>query len=308
VEAAGPSPAVVGFFIMDEPSARDFPALGKAVAAVKKYAPGKLAYINLLPDYATIGATDRSQLGTSSYSEYLERFVAEVRPQALSYDNYMVEISVDLTNPAKAISYYRNLLEVRRVAQKHHLPCLNIVTSNQIRPYSTPPSVANLQFQAYTTLAAGYRGITWFTYYQRGYHHAPIDADGRKTQTWYWLQEINRQVATLAPVLSRLRSTGVFFTAPAPAPQLPPLPGAWVETVTCAGPLMIGEFEGPEGTPYVMVVNLSLERSTKFNLKTVRPVTSCGIVSSADGSVSPFDEKDGCWLTAGQGVLLALRP
>ena len=91
IRAAGKSPAIKGYFIIDEPGVGDFPALGKVVAAVKKYAPGKLAYINLFPDYATLGAPDMSQLGTSNYTEYLERFVAEVKPQVISYDNYMVQ-------------------------------------------------------------------------------------------------------------------------------------------------------------------------------------------------------------------------
>ena len=158
IDDAGSNPAVKGYFIMDEPGVRDFPLLARAVATVKEHAPGKLAYINLCPDYATIGAPDQSQLGTSSYTEYLERFVNEVKPQMLSYDNYMVQISQDMTNAAKAASYYRNLLEVRRVALKYDLPYLNIVCANQIRPYTTIPSPANLAFQAYTTLAAGYRG------------------------------------------------------------------------------------------------------------------------------------------------------
>ena len=37
---------------------------------------GKLAHINLYPNYATLGAPDRSQLGAPTYTEYLERFVA----------------------------------------------------------------------------------------------------------------------------------------------------------------------------------------------------------------------------------------
>ena len=64
VDQSKHSTAVMGYFITDEPGARDFPALAKAVAPVKKFAPGKLAYINLLPDYATLGAADGSQLGT----------------------------------------------------------------------------------------------------------------------------------------------------------------------------------------------------------------------------------------------------
>jgi hypothetical protein len=306
IRAAGKSPAIKGYYVMDEPGVADFPALGKAVAAVKKHAPGKLAYINLFPDYATLGALDRSQLGTSNYTEYLERFVAEVNPQVISYDNYMVPFSDDLKDAAKAASYYHNLLEVRRVAQKHQLPCLNIVSANQIRPPMPAPSPASLQFQAYTTLAAGYRGVTWYNYYGPDYKYAAIDPAGRKTLTWIYLRDVNSQIAALAPVMSRLASTGVFFSAPAPVDDLPLLPGNLVEAVTCPTPVMIGEFKHANGSAYVMIVNLSLERSAKFTLTTRQPDASIEVVSAVDGSRSAFDPKAGLWLTAGQGVLLAL--
>lgn len=306
IRAAGRSPALKGYYIMDEPGIVDFPALGRAVAAVKKYAPGKLAYINLYPDYATLGAPDMSQLGTSNYTEYLERFVAEVKPQVISYDNYMVQFSDDLKNKVKAASYYRNLLEVRRVAQEHQLPFLNIVCANQIRSHTPIPSPANLQFQAYTTLAAGYRGVTWYNYYGPGYKYTPIDPSGRKTLTWLYLRDVNSQVAALAPVMSRLTSTGVFFTTPAPVDGLPQLPGNLVEAISCATPVMVGEFRHANGQPYVMVVNLSLEQSAKFALTITHPRGAISVVSAADGSLSAFDQKNGLWLTAGQGVLLAL--
>jgi hypothetical protein len=306
VDAAGSNRAVMGYFITDEPGALDFPALAKAVAAVKKYAPGKLAYINLFPDYATLGANDISQLGTTTYHEYLERFVSEVQPQMLSYDNYMVEDSMDLENRGLAASYYRNLLEIRRVAQEHNLPYLNIVSANQLRPHTTIPSPANLAFQAFTTLAAGYRGVTWYTYYTRGYHYASIDDAGKKTQIWAYLAEVNRQMAALAPVMSRLKSTGVFFTSPGPVDGMPLLPGSLVESAACATPLMIGEFEHQDGHRYLMVVNLSLKASTKFTLKLKQAQECVQTVSTMDGSLGMFDQKNGLWLTAGQGVLLKL--
>jgi hypothetical protein len=306
IDASGSSPAIMGYFITDEPGVKDFPALAKAVAAVKKYAPGKLAYINLYPDYATLGASDRSQLGTTNYTEYLERFVNEVQPQAISYDNYKVQSSDDLKNRAAAASYYQNLLEIRRVAQEHDLPYLNIVSANQIRPHTPIPSPANLQFQAYTTLAAGYRGVTWYTYYSQGYKYASIDVSGKKSLTWAYLKEVNRQVAALAPVMSHLTSTGVFFSAPAPTDKLPLLPGNLVESVTCATPVMVGEFKHRNGQRYIMVVNLSLETSAKFTLKTAVPDETISVVSAMDRSLSPLDAKSGLWLTAGQGVLLRL--
>ena len=140
VQQCGRSETVLGYFIMDEPGASYFPALAKAVAAVKKYAPGKLAYINLYPGYATLGATNGSQLETATFSEYLERFVQEAKPQVLSYDNYKVQDSLDLTQPDRAARYFYDLLEVRRVAQKFGLPFWNIVSANQIRPHTTIPA------------------------------------------------------------------------------------------------------------------------------------------------------------------------
>jgi hypothetical protein len=308
VKLAGSNPACKGFFIMDEPSAKDFPALEKAVAAVKKYALGKLAYINLFPDYATLGAPDTSQLGASNYTEYLERFVAEVKPQLLSYDNYTVQFSDDLKKAGVAASYFRNLAEVRRVGQKHHLPCLQIVASNQLRPGHTIPSPANLRLQAYTTLAAGFRGVTWYTYYARGYKFTPIDSDGKRTLTWTSLQEVNRQVSTLAPVLGRLSSTGIYFTDPIPASGLPTLPGRVVDSLTSSAPMMLGEFRSAQGDDYFMLVNLSLERSASFSLVTKNPGDSLEEVSAVDGALRPFTPgKDKFWLTAGQGVLVRVR-
>ena len=107
--------------------------------------------------------------------------------------------------------------------------------------------------------------------------------------------------------MSRLTSTGVFFTAPAPVESLPLLPGNLVEAVTCSTPVMVGEFTHANGEAYVMVVNLSLERSARFTLKTRRQYGCIKLVSAVDGSLSAFDPKEGLWLVAGQGALLALR-
>jgi len=137
--------------------------------------------------------------------------------------------------------YYGDLLEVRRVAMKHGLPFWNIVSSNQIRRNTTIPSPANLLFQAYTTLAVGGRGVSWYTYYsgagQRGYAYAPIDKSGNKTDTWRYLQLVNRHIRTIGPMMNRLKSTGVFFTSPPPVEGLPLLPGRLLkEALSTASP------------------------------------------------------------------------
>ncbi len=306
IEEAGDSPAVLGYFIMDEPGASQFEALGKAVAAVRKYAPGKLAYINLFPGYATIGAPNLSQLETASFTEYLERYVAEVRPQMISYDNYQVQYSRDMTVTRRVASYYSDLLEVRRVAAANGLPFWNIVSSNQIRPPTSVPSPANLRLQAYTTLAAGGRGLTWYTYYSRGYGYAPVDRQGDRTNVWYHLQAVNREVGVLGPMMNQMESTGVYFTAQEGLPQLPAMPGTLVEDVDTTAPLMIGEFKHEDGRMFAMIVNLSLERSVRVTPKRGGEAIKGRVISVVDGKAREINYKFGLWLTAGEGVLIEL--
>jgi len=333
VDESGDSASVIGYFIRDEPGAREFPELAKAVAAVKKYAPGKLAYINLLPGYATLGEKNpNSQLGTDTFGEYLERFVKEVKPQLLSYDNYQVEYSMDMKEVKRAASYFRDLMEVRRVAMEHGLPYWNIVNCNEIRPHTPVPSPANLQLQAYTTLCAGFKGVTWFKYYQggnnsnaggkkpegrtkrgaattqgeNGYRVAPVMEGGERTASWIYLKMVNEQLAVLGTMMKPMKSTGVYFSAPAPAEGLAELPGKIVQEVTCDRPVMVGEFEAGDGGKFVMVVNLSLEASAKFTMKCNVSMEGMKMVSPADGRLIPMAKDGAVWLTAGQGVLLKL--
>jgi hypothetical protein len=328
IEQSGQSDAILGYYIIDEPNASHFPALGKAVAAVRKHAPGKLAYINLYPNYATVGAPDTSQLGTATYAEYLERFVGEVKPQLVSYDNYLTQVSMDMTDPARTAAYFTNLLDIRRVALDNGLPFWNIVSSNQIRPHTTVPSPANLLLQAYTTLAAGGTGVSWYKYYGDGYAYSPIDGAGTRTATWDYLQMVNRQLKVIGPIINGLTSTGVYFTADEPPGELPRLPGKVVKEVGVGTPVMVGEFHSEDGADYAMVVNLSLRESVRLFVETEKgystrqafsPASGESIALDADNSLQlnqgskrrmapgGEDYRNGLWLAAGQGVLLKLE-
>ncbi len=299
-ESTKNSPACFGYFIRDEPSASQFGYLAKIVAAIQQHAPGKLAYINLLPSYAT-----PAQLGAKNFTEYLERYVAEVKPQFLSYDNYMVEYSLDLRDRAQGSNYFRDLLEVRRVALEHDLPFWNIVTCVQIRPKTTPPSPANLLLQGWTTLAAGGHGVSWYKYQQKGYLYCPIDTEHGRTATWSYLQMVNRQLKVIGPIVSRLRSVGVYFSEPAPLDHGPSLPGKLVKKLDADQPMMVGEFASSgDAVDHVVLVNLSLERTAVVHLAVAVGGRTLEEYSPEDGHVAKCpSELD---LPAGQGVLLKL--
>lgn len=301
------SDAVIGYYIADEPGASEFSALAKAVAAVKKYAPGKIAYINLFPNYANAGDKN-TQLQAGSYEKYLERYVHIVKPQVICYDNYIILFSDNLKNLKKTKQYYRNLIDVRRVAIENNIVFWNTVPSCQIRPYSSKPSAANIRFHAYTTLAAGGRGICWYPYYSGSYEHTPIDASKNKTKTWYYLQKVNEQISMLGRKMNHLNSTGLFFSDASLIKDLPKLPGRLVKQVGSEAPVMVGEFEHYDGTKYAMIVNLSLEKTTNITLEPNSNFSKIQLIEPDEGTLKAIEMKHDIFLLPGQGRLFKLSP
>ena len=307
IRAGGKSPAIKGYFIMDEPGVKDFPALGKAVAAVKGHAPGKLAYINLFPDYATLGAPDMSQLGTSNYTEYLERFVSEVRPQVISYDNYMVQFSDDLVNteqggqllpqparsPAGGVEARPSLSEYRQCEPN---PAAN--AHSFAREFAVPSLHNTGGWVSRSDLVQLLRsGLQIHSHRSRGAEkpHLGLPA-GREFPSG----------GPRSPYESTDLDWRVFQCACAG-------PG-FATASRGAGRSRVLRHTGHGGGIQAqqrrmltsMIVNLSLEKSAKFTLTTAQPCDSIKIVSAVDGSLADFDQKNGLWLTAGQGVLLVL--
>ena len=330
VEETKDLPNVVGYNLVDEPGSYKFKALAAAVAAVKKYAPGKLAYINLFPGYAsTIGADVDSQLGTYSFEEYLERFVQEVKPQLLSYDNYMLEYSEDMRNLDRASVFFTDLFLVRKVALKYDLPFWYIGSSLCIMEQSSPPTPARYALQTYLPLAAGADGLTWFLYYPLGWSYSPIDRDGRKTLSWLYMRDVNIQARALGSYLKKFRSTDVGMDAiytQAEAPKLPQLPAKPTKVLpnlktsrsnngsfdpNDAPKVFVGEFQAREGDDLAaLVVNMDIDASVKVAFDKLEGYDKLVRVSPVDGSeevVAPGDLANGFWIIPGHGTLFVWK-
>jgi hypothetical protein len=148
VAEVGRHPALYGFYLRDEPGADLFPGLGKVASLIHELAPGKWAYINLFPNYASA-----AQLGSDNYKAHLDKFVETCHPTTLSYDHYALMDDGSLRN-----GYWQNLEQMRATGVKNHIPFWNIVLAVAHFNYREP-TAADLRFQVYTTLAYGGRGI-----------------------------------------------------------------------------------------------------------------------------------------------------
>jgi hypothetical protein len=295
VMRVGKHPAVFGYYMIDEPGALSYPQLRTWVDTYRSFAPGALIYINLFGDHAT-----PRQMGVPTYAEYLESYIQIVRPGFLSYDHYAM-----LADGTIGPGYFRNLEEIRAAALRSNLPFWNIALSTAHYNYADP-SDAGLRFQLYTTLAYGARGISYFTYYTPNignYRLGPIDQFGHKTATWDMLRNVNLQLHRIGPTYVKLRSVGVFHYPDVPEGCVSIETSRWIERVD-GGNLLVGEFEGPDGQPFAMVVNKSLRQSAEVTVQ-FREAGRIQFVSPYTGQMQNW-AADNNWLAPGQGVLLCL--
>ncbi len=289
-------PAVFGYYLRDEPNASLFPSLGRWVAAFRKLAPTTPGYINLFPNYAS-----PAQLGTQTYEEHLERYLTLVRPAVLCYDHYALMEDGTLRD-----GYFQNLEAVRAAALKHNVPFWNVVLANAHFTYAEP-SPAGLRFQAFTTLAYGARGIAYFTYFAPAignYRLAPVDQFGHRTPTWDMLRNVNLQIHRLGPAYLKLRSVNVFHH-----PSVPNgchgMDSAKHVAEVSGRDLVVGEFEGPDGSAWALVVNKDLHRSTPFSVRFKAP-GRVHLINPYSGAEEVWVGENN-WLAPGQGMLLHLR-
>jgi len=297
VAEVGNHPAVFGYYLRDEPPASYFAGLEKVASAVRELSPGKWPYINLFPDYA-----EPAQLGTASYEEYLDRFVATCHPPIISYDHYAL-----LDNGGLRDEYWKNLEQVRAAAKKASVPFWNIVLSCAHFSYREP-TAADLRFQAYSTLAYGGRGISYFTYFcpaVGNYRMAPVDQFGNRTPTWYAMQNVNLQILKLAPTLLKLSSDDVYHFGKVPTGCHGPGKSSLITAVNDPN-FMAGDFTHADGSRYVMIVNRDVSKSAPCMATFRAAPKKVEMVSAYSGQLTPF-EGEQVWLAPGQGVLLRLQ-
>ena len=294
-------PALYSYFITDEPSAAEFPGLGKLVTYLRERDPAHLAYINLYPTYA-----NNQQLGTkgdtvTAYREHLRQYVDFVKPSLVSYDHYQFATDGDLDG------YFLNLAMIRRAAQEAGVPFLNIVQACSWTPSRRVPSGDEMRYLLYTTLAYGGQGISYYVYCWPNHTGGIALPDGTPTPIYHALKTLNREFVAIAGELQPLESLGVYHAGMTP-PGAEPLPedapfrlDPPVAPIVYEPPervrgFLLGCFGKATGPSHVVVVNLDYKAEAVLTL--VGP-----------GSLETFDAAGGTWSPAGtQQAELRLAP
>lgn len=259
-------PQTAGWFLRDEPTAASFGELATMRDRIHAADSTHLLYLNLLPIIVS-----PTVLGANDYDEYMQRFLDEVRLPMLSYDMYPVQNNAE-GKPVLRQELYSNLEAARRVSQKNGCPFWAFCLSTAHNPYPIPRD-PHIRVEAFSALAYGAQCIQYFTYWEPktetwNFHNAPIDSTGRRTDVYYLIRNINREIQALSPIFLGCKVMEVSHTGQSIPPGTKPLeklPAPFSGTIGSDGEgLLVSHLKGGDGKEYLMIVNRDIDRSQRI--------------------------------------------
>lgn len=319
-------PALHSYHIFDEPTSNMFDDLADVVAIFHELDPVRDAYINLLPNYASL-----EQLGNASYEEHLEEFIAKVKPEIISYDHYHLMKPNTVAMPViedererlifeAAISkderagFFDNYEIVREISMKHGLPYMLIVLVVEHGPYRNLTE-GELRWEVFQSLAYGGSRMCYFTYWTPGvdgsdndefWHWANgmISKDGEKTEHYHIIKEINKELVTMGTEIMDKKSLGVFHTITAPEHKTKLFQGFGNVEKIEGDPVTVGFFEGG----YAVLANRSYEKEASVKL-ICKAGCALEVLDAVSGEWMALGAEDGCYnitLDAGDGIMVKI--
>jgi hypothetical protein len=186
----------VGWMMGDEVDGSQMPFYADLISWVKQNRPDDLVYTNALPTYA----------GFPDYPAYLEQVVQTMKPDILMYDHYPFVESLTRGD------YFQNMMFVRNKALEHNMPYWAFMQSSALAAYRLP-SKSDARMQVFTSLAAGFTGLAYFTFdNEPSFEYASIlDSAGNPTSLYPIITNVNKEAGNLGKALRFMTSTDVKY-------------------------------------------------------------------------------------------------
>ena len=257
---------VAGWFLCDEPKVPKFQELVELSKRVLAVDTTHLLYMNLFPiDFPA------DRLGAPSYRDYVEQYARELAPGYLSFDHYpVVDYGKGITLRPR---FYENLEIMLALSRRYHMPfwAFALATAHEVYPV---PTREHLRLQVFSNLAYGAQGIQYFTYWQPGaerwdFHNAPIDEKGQRTNVWYLLRDLNREISALSYVFLGAEVIDVSHTGvdiPQGTHRLASLPYLFAGLQTSGEGVLVSHLRNGS-KHYLMIVNRDVNRSQHVRLR-----------------------------------------
>jgi len=273
-------PALVGYFLRDEPALDAFTDLGNWAKRVNAVDPKHFCYVNLFPNYAT-----PLQLGTSDYREYVNKFAKEVPLHFLSFDSYPLTSAEGVYE-----KWHQNLEIFSDEAKKVNKPFWGFAQSILFDNKHEDPSLSTMRVQMFTNLAYGAQGLQYFTYWTpvssaEDFRGGPITLDGKRSTVYDHIKTLNQEIKSLSGVFygAKVKSLQFFGNnIPIGTKRMSVLP-APIRVFATEGKTALVSFLENAGRRFVVVVNTDYRK--KMNLTILGDSSLKRILK--DGSIVP---------------------
>ena len=253
-----------GYMMKDEPTIDQLEELEQEIQRLKRIDNSHCFYINLLPHgYENWTLIDK----TPKYRKYV-KLAATTSCQQLSFDNY--SITKDGLRP----TWYHNLEIIRDESLASGKPFWAFVLSVPHHVYPDP-TLATMRLQAYSNLAYGAQAIQFFTYWTPGkdegfdYHDAPVTHDGVKTKTYKLVQQLNRELKSVARLFYQAKVTAVnhLVVIPEGTTKATVMPRN-IKSLKVTGRkgAVVSQFQ-KDGHQYLAIVNKNYQGTMKVRIK-----------------------------------------
>ena len=256
----------MGYLLQDEPSVPEFHQLQRSIQRINSLDSHHLFYVNLLPYYRQDWFVSAAKVDT--YKEYLKA-ASTTSCQQISFDFYPV------TTEGIRPTWYHNLEMIRQHSLQTNKPFWGFALSVPHVVYPQP-TLASLRLQVYSNLAYGAQAIQYFTYWtptptkEYDYHDAPISLNGKKTKTYFLVQQMNRELKEVAMLFygARVLSVHHLGTIPEGTTRLnqTPVNLRSLKVVGRQGAI-VSQIEKNDRR-YLVIVNKSHEQSLTVRIQT----------------------------------------
>lgn len=268
-------PGVGGFYILDEP--RDPNPYARVFNAIKEAAPEYDAHLNFLPSFVYGSEAEYARV----MQGWLDRNGAR---GYLMYDRYPFGAAA---NSLDYTGFLTNMNTVRKVGLANGVKTAQYLQAVGVPGNFRRTNAAEIRYEANMALAYGYKGLsyfTWFTPTNRSevFTDAIITADGRKTDLFEPVKQLNSEIHALGPTLMRLDAREVYLNGQTWGQEA--VPADFLVHALSNDDLTFSYLRDREnGRNYLMVVNNSFTQPKDVSLRFDGQIGSLAEISRRTG-------------------------
>ena len=220
IRRAMQSPRCVGYHIIDEPHVTGFngcniPAAASKANFVRNIDDSRLLYGNLLHIN-----TIPSDIGATSYDDYVTQYAEKTGMGVLSYDYYAVRIygpDAETDKPASPDNcilmpnFFMNMEVISKLSKYYNIPWWGFSMAQGSGLHTNPSSVYmpgnyrypspfedGMRVQIFSLLCYGAQGIQYWPYAAHGEQpDGPCNPDGSLNPSYYYAKAINTEIKAL---------------------------------------------------------------------------------------------------------------